>query len=137
MWNRLMLLLALAVPLAAIPAHASETRVNIFTIACDGTNKHVDFIASGLNASVTRFIQGVEVTVIDTRGGLLYVVVRALGDEKKQLITTGPGSTSARAEFTGFFQVTTDASGNVPFTIDAACTPGGSLQGVVTIGFFS
>lgn len=140
MWTRLVTVLAfsaLGPALAVMPADASETRVSVFVIACDGTNKHVDFIASGLGASANRFIQGAEVTMIDTRGGLLYAVVRAQGDEKLQMITTGPGSPSARAEFTGFFRVTADASGNVPFTIDAACTPGGPLPGVVTIGFFS
>ncbi len=102
-----------------------------------GTNQHVDVTASGLGANTNRFIQGAELTVIDTRGALLYTVVRAQGDQTKQIITIGPGSTRARADYTGFIQVTTNALGEIPIGIDAACFPGNPLPALVTIYFFS
>jgi hypothetical protein len=140
MWTRLPLIVALSllgVAPAVMQADASESRVGILSIACDGTNKHVSFNATALGNSVTRLIQGGEVTVIGTPGALAYVVVRALGDEKKQVITLGTGSTSARIDFTGFIQAATDASGQMPIAVDAACIPGaGSVQAIVTVYYF-
>ena len=132
-----LLVLGLGLTLAAIPASASESRVGILTLPCDGTNKHLEFDASSLGNNVNRFIQGTEITALDTRGGMLYVVVRARNDEKKQLLMLGPGATRARSEFTGFFQVLTDASGNILIGTDAACTAGAPIPLVVTIYFFS
>lgn len=139
MWARLPVVLALSalgVALAAMPAGASESRVGFFAIACDGTNKYTQFNASGLGAKVNRFIQGSEVTVIDTRGALLRVVVTTQADETKQLITMGPRSTTARADLQGFIQVTTNSLGQVPIAIEASCSPGGPLQAIVTVYFF-
>src|SRR5262245_40991146 len=103
----------LGVALAAMPANASESRGSSFFVTCDGTNQHVQFNAARLGNNTIRLIQGAEITALDTRGSLLYVVVKAQNDDKKLLLTTGPGRTHSRADFTGFFQVTTDPSGNV------------------------
>src|SRR5262249_35127448 len=127
----------LAVVLLAMPASASESRVGIFNVTCDGGNKHLEFNASSLGISVNRFIQGAEITAVDTRGGLLYALVRAQDDDKKWLVTTGPGTTHARADFTGFFQMLTDASGNILIGAEVACTPGAPMPLVLTIHFFS
>jgi hypothetical protein len=141
MRSRLRFILALSilgVAVAFMPAHASESRVVFVTIACDGTNKHIDFNASNLGVSVARFIQGGDVTVVGTPGALLYLVVRTLGDEKKQVLTLGAGATHKRADLEGFVQVTTNASGQIPMTVDAACSPGaGALQALITVYFFS
>jgi hypothetical protein len=135
---------ALGIALAAMPAAAVETRVGVFAIACNGTSEHVEFTASGLipsppptpPAPATRFVQGAEVTVIDTRRALLSLVVRLQDDETKELIRVGPGSTHERNDFTGFFRVTLNQLGQVPVSIDAACTPGAPLPAIVTVYFF-
>ena len=127
----------LGIALAAMPAAASETRVGVFAIACDGTGKHVEFNASGFTPSIARLIQGAEVTVIDTRRALLSVVVRLQDDETRELIRVGPRSTHERVDFQGFIQVTTNSLGEVPVSIDAVCSPGDPLQGIVTVYFFS
>jgi hypothetical protein len=140
MLTRLALSVALVAgaTVAAMPTDASESRVGVLTIACDGTNKHIDFSATGLGASVTRFIQGGDVTVIGAPGALLYMVVRALGDEKKQVVTLASGASHARVDLQGFIQAPTNASGQLPMTIDAACSPGaGQVQALVTVYFFS
>ena len=130
--------LLLGVALAAIPANASESRGSTFFVTCDGTNKHVEFNASGLGASTNRFIQGAEILALDTRGSLLYVVVKAQNDDKLLLLTTGPGKTHSRADLTSsLFRVLTDASGNAPIGADVVCSPGPPLGLLVIIYFFS
>jgi hypothetical protein len=138
---RLPLILALAllgIAAVATGSDAAESRVGIFSIPCDGANKHTDFFATALGApAATRLIQGGEVSLIGTRGALSYLVVRALGDEKKQIVTLGTGAVDARVDFTGFVPATLDGSGNVLIAVDAACTPGaGALTAIVTVYFF-
>ena len=127
----------LGVGLAPMPAGASESRVVVFSIACDGTSKHVEFSASRATTNATQFIQGAEATVLDTRGALRGLVVKLQDDDTKELISVGPGETQARTDYTGFIQVAVNAAGKVPISIDATCTPGAPLQGVVSVLFFS
>ena len=142
MRSRVFLILALSVlglAVAVTPAHALTSRVTFSSIACDGANKHVDFVPTGLGASINRFIVGVEASVIDaTRAALLYMVVRAQGDETKQVLSLGSGSRHESVQLQNFMLAPTNALGQIPFTIDAACSPGtGAIQGVVTVYFFS
>ena len=128
----------LGLALAAMPAQAAETRVGVFTVSCDGTNKHLDFTATGLGISVARFVQSFEISVVDTRGALLYAVVRANNDEKKQMISAGTGLTRARADYiSSLFRTDTDASGNVLFGAEVGCTPGAPIVVVLTVYYFS
>jgi hypothetical protein len=129
---------AFCLGLAAIAASASETRNSNFAFTCDGTNKTVSFTASGLGNNTNRFIQSAEVALFENRGGLQYVIVRAQGDPNKQLVTLAGSDNSRSNQFTGFYQLTTSATGTVTFTVDGACNGGfGQVQGLVTIGFFS
>ena len=132
----------LCMALAAMPANASESRSQILNVTCDGTNKHLEFNATGLNPNnpntpINRFIQGAEITAVDTRGSVLYVLVDALNSPNLTLITTGPGAPHAAAYFTGFFNVKTDALGNILIGVEAACTPGPPLPLIIVIQFFS
>jgi hypothetical protein len=139
MWTRLpliLVLLAFGVVLAVMPADAGSSRFFSAGIVCDGANKHFDFLAAGFPASSAQFTLGAEVTAIDPRGALLYVVIRGQGDEKKQILSIGPGTTHAGFAMPTFYQVTADASGQVLITIDGACTAGaGLVQAIVTIYF--
>lgn len=141
MWTRLAAALALSavsLALAVMPADAALSQVGILTIACDGTNQHLTFSATGLGVSVNRFIQAAEVSVIDSRGALLYMVVRAQGDDMKQIITMGSRATLTRADFiSSLIQVPTNAQGQVPFAVDAGCLPGAPILAIVTVYFFS
>ena len=127
----------LCMALAAMPANASESRSHIFNVTCDGTNQHLEFNATGLGNNTNRFIQGAEITAVDTRGSVLYVLVDALNSPNLTLITTGPGAPHAAAYFTGFFKVTADATGNILIGVEAACTPGPPLPLIIVIQFFS
>jgi hypothetical protein len=139
MFRRLTVILVwslLGLAVTAVPAHASESRASVLTATCDGTQQHLQFNATGLGTT-NRFIQGAEITAVDTRGSLLYVVVRAQNDDKKWLLMAGPGSPHTRGDFTGFLQVTPDASGNVLIGVDVNCTSGPPLTIAVAIYFFS
>ncbi len=127
----------LGVALAAMPVNASESRGSSFFVTCDGTTQHVEFNALQLGANTARFIQGAEITAVDTRGSLLYVVLHAKNDDRLLLLTAGPGATHSRADFTGFFKVTADASGVVVIGAEVACTPGPPLPLVLVVYFFS
>jgi hypothetical protein len=127
----------LGLALAVSPVDAAESRFHFFPFACDGTNQHIEYVVSGLGNSVTRLIQGAEIVVIDTVGALRYMVLRAQGDEKKQLLAIGPGATRADAQFTGFLQVPTNSAGQVLFTVEAGCVgPPDTIQALVTVWFF-
>ncbi len=143
MWTRLpsiVTLSILGVAAAAMPVDAAESRVGILSIACDGTTKHGSFNATALappGPSVTRFIQGGEVSLIGAPGALLFMMVRALDDDTKQIMTVGPGSPREGAALTGFIQAQTNGIGSIPISVDAACSPGaGSLTAIVTVYFF-
>jgi hypothetical protein len=123
--------------LAASSANASESRNTNFLFACDGTNKTLTFTFGALGNSVTRFIQGSEISLFENRGGLQYVLLRAQSDPNKQLLTLGGRDNSRSDQYQGFIQVTTSATGTVIFTIDGACNGGtGQIQGNVTVWFF-
>ena len=128
----------LGLGLAALPAQAVESRVGVFAVACDGASRHVEFNASKVLAGPTQFVQGVEVSVIDPRRGLLEVVVRLQDDETRELVRVGSGSTRERVDFiSSLVPVTQNSLGQVPISIDASCTPGAPIQGIVTVYFFS
>jgi hypothetical protein len=130
--------IALAFALSVAPADAATGRVGTLTLTCDGTVRHESFQATGLGASVNRFIQGAEVTVVDRKGKLEYLLVRAEGDENSQLLSIGPKVTHESVAFTAsLFQVTTDATGNVLITVDALCRKGPDLTAFVNVTFFS
>src|SRR5262245_38316576 len=82
--------IALAFALSALPARAAETRVGMLTLTCDGTLRHEQFVAANLGASVARFIQGAEVTVVDQKGKIDYLLVRVAGNEERQLLCSSP-----------------------------------------------
>jgi hypothetical protein len=129
---------AFCVGLAATAANAAETRNGNFLFTCDGTNKTTTFTATGLGASVNRFIFGAEITLFENRGGLQYVILRAQGDPTKQLLSLGAADDSRSRDYTTFFTVTTNAAGSVIFTIDGACNGGfGQVQGNFSILFFT
>jgi len=138
MLNRLSSLLclsALGFGFVVLPANASETRVQDFSFQCDGTERTVVFNATGLGTSTNRFIQGTEVSV--TASSLQSLLVQVAGNPNKTLLTMGAGDVSGRNQFTGFFQVTTDASGSVAFEIVATCQSKSPLNGIAVIYFFS
>ena len=123
--------------LSVLPAQASETRSDNFSVVCDGTTRNVVFNATGLGTSVNRFIQGGSVVVSDPRGGLKFLRFQVAGDATKTILGMGFQEVSARTDLTGFIKVATDASGVVPFQLTAACTGGGALKGTATVQFFS
>ena|SRR2546423_5277436 len=126
------------VGLAATAANAAESRNTNFLFTCDGTNKTINFVTTGgLGNSVTRLIQGAEISLFENRGGLQYVILRAQGDPNKQLLTLGGVDNSRSNQFTGFIPFTTSATGTLTLTIDGACNGGfGQVQGNVTVWIF-
>jgi len=89
-----------------------------------------------LGVASARFVQSAEVSIIDNPQALSFIVLEALTDPNKTLITLGKGQINNRGYFTGFYSIPS-AEGIIPFTLFGACTGGGTLQGLVTIGFFS
>jgi hypothetical protein len=67
-------LLALAVALPVTPADAGSARLGTLSIQCDGTVRHESFQASGFPASSNQFVLGGEVTAVDTKGKLRYLL---------------------------------------------------------------
>jgi hypothetical protein len=141
MWNHLRTVLCcstLCFGLAATSAHASESRVSNFLFPCTGGNQAVTYTVSGLGNSVTRLIQGAEISLFENNGGLQYIVFGAQGDPNKVLLTLSFKDNHASNQFTGFLQVTTSATGTVQMTINGASNPGfGQIQGTAIVFFFS
>jgi len=143
MWNRLFGLICLSVvgfAFPVLPANASETRVQNLSLVCDGTERTVVFTATDLNNTMNptanRFVQGVEVSL--TRLKVLQRLrIQLAGNPNKTFLTMGAGEVSARNQFTGFFQVTTDTSGNIAFEIIATCKGKKPLEGILVLSFFS
>jgi len=139
MRNRLLSVLcgsALFMGLALTSANASESRLFTFAISCTGSAQLVTLNAGGLGAAATRFVQSAEISIFDNPAALSFIVLEALTDVNKTLLTLGKGQTNSRGDFTGFYSVGV-AGGVMPFTLVGACTGGGVLQGLVNIGFFS
>src|SRR5262245_30200133 len=139
MRNRLLSVLCgstLFMGLALTSANASESRLFTFAITCDGSAKLVTLNAGGLGASAARFVQSAEISIFDNPQALSYIVLEALTDVTKTLLTLGKGQTNNRGDFTGFYSIG-NAGGVIPFTLVGVCSGGGTLQGLVTIGFFS
>jgi hypothetical protein len=143
MWNRVATLICLAVVtlgLGTKSAQASETRVQDVSFVCDGTARTVVITATNLATTpttTTRFIQGYQIAFSDT--SLQFLRLQLAGEPTKTFAVMGTGETSARQDYTGFFQVTLDGSGNVAFEVTATCKSKGAttLTGTVVIAFFS
>jgi hypothetical protein len=140
MLNRITTLICLSVAvlgLGAQSAQASETRVQDVSFVCDGTPRTVVITATNLGPATTRFIQGYQIAFSDT--SLQFLRMQLAGEPNKTLAVMGIGETSARQDYTGFFQVPLDGSGNVAFEVTATCKSKGTstLTGTVVIGFFS
>jgi hypothetical protein len=142
MLNRLssiLVLAAVALAIFAIPAQASETRVQDFSLVCDGTVRTIVFDATNLGAATTRFIQGASVAVQGNT--LTFLRVRVAGDATKTLINMGAGEASSHENYTGFFSTPNNA-GTITFEITASCAGGSNkgpsvLNGFAVIQFFS
>jgi hypothetical protein len=132
-------LTAVAVTIFAVPAQASETRVQDFSLVCDGTERTIVFDATNLGTAATRFIQGASVAV--QGNSLIFLRVRVAGDANKTLINMGAGEASSHENYTGFFSTPNNA-GTITFEINASCQGGGNktpsvLNGTAVIQFFS
>jgi hypothetical protein len=134
-----MCLSLLALGFTVSPATAAESRIQEFSLGCDGTERTIIFTATGLGNSVTRLVQGAEVSLtgVKSAGRLQRLRIQVAGTPTKTFLTLGSGEVSARNQFTGFFQVTTDATGNAVFEIIAACKSSKKpLEGIVVLSFF-
>ena len=131
--------LALCFGLSVTSANASESRIFYFALSCDGTQKTLNFQITGLAASTNRFIQGAEVSTFEDANALQYVIVEAVGTASNNpLLTLGQANSHASNQFTGFFGVTTSASGILNFTLSGACSATAPfVQGFLTISLFS
>src|SRR5262249_40502675 len=111
-------------------------RITTFAFFCNGLPQVVTFNASSLGTSASRFIQGAEISLFQNPGGLQYIVLNALSDPAKTLLTLSLSDNHASNQFTGFIQAPLSA-GIMPFSLVGSCTGGGQVQGLVTIWFFS
>ena len=139
MSNRLRIALgwsALWFALALAPANASESRVSSFTFACNGSSQVVNFNATALGNSVTRFVQGAEITLFQNPRGPGYVAMFINGDPNRVLLTMPLSDNLASNQFEGFFQYLTSPTGNIMIELQGFCTGGGTLQGLATVWFF-
>jgi len=134
-WTILCLSL-LGLGLAALPARAVETRIQSFSLACDGHTKTFAYNATGFAASVSRLMQGADVALSETRGGINFLRFQMGAGATRVLLELGHNQVSARAQMTGFMQVTTSAAGTVPFRVIGSCNGGGAIQGFATVFFF-
>jgi hypothetical protein len=132
-WSTLCFALALA------NANASESHIFYFAISCDGTQKTQNFQITGLAASTNRFIQGAEISTFEDANALQYAIVESVGTASNNtLVTLGQAHSHASNQFTGFYSVTTSASGILNFRVSGVCsTPAPFVQGFVTISLFS
>ena len=138
MYNRFLIVLSATVLwlfAAVLPAQAVETRVNSFSMTCDGTNKTVSFLATNLGASVNRFVVAASIAISAPRGGLSHLRLQVAGDPKKTLLLMGFNQVSASTNSIGAYLTPTNASGNVSFQLAGACRGGGALQGFTNILF--
>ena len=143
MWSRLGALLCwstLCFALALANANASESRIFYFALPCDGTQKTLDFQITGLAASTSRFIQGAELSTFEDANALLFAYVQVLGTAvNSPLVTLGQANSHASNQFTGFYSVTTTASGIINFALVGACSAATApfVQGFLLISLFS
>jgi hypothetical protein len=127
---------ALCLGAVALPAQASETRVQPFALLCDGTVRSVIFNMTGLGTA-NRFIQGGDFSITNPSGGVRFLQMLAEADNTKLIVDMGFQRVRAIGQFTGFIQVTPNASGNLPVQVTGICMGGGSLTGFATVYFFS
>src|SRR5689334_23041804 len=91
--------LAVATALGTFSASAAESRINPFNMLCDGTVKTTVYVVSGLNASVTRLIQGGSIAISDPRGGLKFLRFQVAGHTDKTINVMGKDEISNRGDF--------------------------------------
>ena len=127
---------ALFLGFALTSANAAESRLFSFSFACDGQFRLVTLNAGGLGVATTRFLQGAEIAIFDNPDSLSFIVLEALTDPNKTLLSLSKGERRASKDFEGFFQASTNAAGIIPFTLAGTCTGGGVIQGLANIGFF-
>ena len=138
MRNRLSTILSmstLCLGLGVIPTQAGSSRISNFSLICDGTNRTFNFTVGGFAASTAQFILGGAVAVTQPRDGIKFLRVMVPADLTKVVLIMGKDETSARFALPTFYQVTSNAAGNVGMTIVGACTGGGSAQGIVELIF--
>jgi hypothetical protein len=136
----LTVLTVLGVGFAVTPADAvsfGESRFFTFAIPCDGTSKQVLATVTGLGPSTTRSIEGAQVALIQYNPGQDYVLLSVSGIANRTLLSLGATDTRAANYYrVSFFEVTTDASGNVKFVVAGACQAGaGTVRGSATVVF--
>jgi len=143
MLNRIATLVCLSVVVLGIgaqSAQASETRVQDVSFVCDGTQRTVVITATNLattSTTTTRFIQGYSIAFSDTT--LQFLRMQLAGEPNDTFAVMGSGETSARQDYTGFYSVKLDSSGNIAFEVTATCKSksASTLTGTVVIQFFS
>jgi hypothetical protein len=125
--------------LGATVGQGAETRVQAFTLLCDGTARTTSFNLTGLGASVNRFIQASSFAVTEPRGGIKLLRLVAQGDATKVVLELGAGQTGKHADVrnNSFIQTSTNASGQVPMQVIGICVGGGSMQAFATVWFLT
>src|SRR5262249_45960367 len=68
---------------------------------------------------------------------LSFLVLEALTDATKTLLSLGKGDRRAANQFTASIFQAPNNAGTIPFTLAGTCTGGGVIQGLATIYFFS
>ena len=139
MSNRLRIALgwsALWFGLALAPANASESRISFFTFLCNGQSQVVNFNASALGNSITRLVQGAEISLFQNPGGPGFVAMFINADPNRAILTMPVSDNRAANQFTGFFPYLTSPTGNIVIEVQGFCTGGGTLQGLATVSFF-
>ena len=139
MWRHLRTIVCcalLCVGLGVAPLNASESRITTFSLSCDGSEQFVNFTVTGLGTASTRFIQGAEISLFQKDGALKYILIFAVSDPNRNLITMGMNDTHVARDFTGFYSAPNNG-GSMSFLIDGVCTGGGQVKGIAVINFFS
>ena len=123
---------AFCLALTALPTNAGSSRLSVFDLTCDGVGRIVLFNATGFPASTNQFILGGEVAL---PRGVTSLRLSVPGDPTKMVLIMGGGEVSARFAMPTFYQVTSNASGNIPMQVGAACGGGGQIRGTVLLIF--
>jgi hypothetical protein len=121
---------------AAASAQAAESRLNGFTLPCNGSQQTVAFTAGGLGNSATRLISGAQVAISQPQDGIRSLRLQVADDPNNTLLLMGNGEISGRNNLAAFLQTTTSATGTVSFQIIASCIGGGPLRGLASVYFF-
>jgi hypothetical protein len=126
---------ALCLGLGVMPTQAGQSRLNNFNLICDGTVRTVNFVVGGFPASTNQFILGGAVAVANPRDGIKSLRVMVAADPTKVVLIMGNNETAARFAMPSFYQVPSNAAGNIGMQIIGACSGGGAAQGLVELIF--